>query len=36
MLNIEGSTVLWMILDIIILAICVYAVYRVILFLKKR
>lgn len=35
MLNIEGFTVLWMILNIIILAVCAYVVYRIILFIRK-
>jgi len=36
MLKIQGFTVLWMILDIIMLALCTYVVYRIILFVKKK
>lgn len=35
MLKIESFTALWMILNIIIFALCAYIVYRIILFVKS-
>lgn len=36
MLQIGDSAVLWMILSLILLAVCVYVVYHITLFVRKR